>query len=64
MSDELELVTFGHGAKRCIGEKMARAMMIAFLVEVTMGVCVCMCMYIYVYIYRPRGQALHRQEDG
>ena len=28
-----ELVTFGHGAKRCIGEKMARAMMTSFLAE-------------------------------
>mmetsp|Transcript_8429 Transcript_8429/g.26142 ORF Transcript_8429/g.26142 Transcript_8429/m.26142 type:complete len:217 (+) Transcript_8429:1016-1666(+) len=34
MSTEFELVTFGYGAKRCIGEKMARAMIIAFLVEV------------------------------
>jgi len=31
MSDEFELVTFGHGQKRCIGEKMARAMIITFL---------------------------------
>ena len=31
MSDEYELVTFGHGQKRCIGEKMARAMIISFL---------------------------------
>ena len=31
MSDEFELVTFGHGQKRCIGEKMARSMIIAFL---------------------------------
>jgi len=31
MSDEYELVTFGHGTKRCIGEKMARAMICAFL---------------------------------
>ena len=31
MSDEYELVTFGHGQKRCIGEKMARAMICAFL---------------------------------
>lgn len=33
LSDEFELVTFGHGKKRCIGEKMARAMIIAFLGE-------------------------------
>jgi cytochrome P450 len=31
MSAELELVTFGHGQKRCIGEKMARAMVCTFL---------------------------------
>ena len=31
MSDEFELVTFGHGQKRCIGEKMARAMICAYL---------------------------------
>ena len=31
MADEFELVTFGHGQKRCIGEKMARAMICAFL---------------------------------
>lgn len=31
MSNEYELVTFGHGTKRCIGEKMARAMICAFL---------------------------------
>mmetsp|Transcript_25172 Transcript_25172/g.43020 ORF Transcript_25172/g.43020 Transcript_25172/m.43020 type:complete len:518 (-) Transcript_25172:290-1843(-) len=30
-SAEFELVTFGHGQKRCIGEKMARAMIGAFL---------------------------------
>jgi len=29
-------VCIGHGAKRCIGAKMARAMMIAFLIEVTL----------------------------
>lgn len=34
MSAEFELVTFGHGSKRCIGEKMARAMICAFLGEV------------------------------
>jgi len=33
MSDDFELVTFGHGKKRCIGEKMARAMICAFLGE-------------------------------
>ena len=33
LSDEFELVTFGHGKKRCIGEKMARAMICAFLGE-------------------------------
>jgi len=32
-SDEFELVTFGLGQKRCIGEKMARAMICAFLGE-------------------------------
>ena len=31
MSAEFELVTFGHGQKRCIGEKMARAMICIFL---------------------------------
>ena len=31
MNDAFELVTFGHGQKRCIGEKMARAMICAFL---------------------------------
>ena len=31
MSDNFELVTFGHGQKRCIGEKMARAMICSFL---------------------------------
>ena len=31
MGDEFELVTFGHGQKRCIGEKMARTMIIAYL---------------------------------
>jgi hypothetical protein len=31
MQEEFELVTFGHGRKRCIGEKMARAMICAFL---------------------------------
>ena len=31
MQDEFEIVTFGHGRKRCIGEKMARAMICAFL---------------------------------
>ena len=31
MQDEFELVTFGHGRKRCIGEKMARAMIVTFL---------------------------------
>ena len=31
MTDEFELVTFGHGQKRCIGEKMARAMICSFL---------------------------------
>ena len=30
-SDEFELVTFGLGQKRCIGEKMARAMICSFL---------------------------------
>jgi len=34
MTDEYELVTFGHGQKRCIGEKMARAMICAYLAEV------------------------------
>ena len=34
MSDEYELVTFGHGQKRCIGEKMARAMICAYLAKV------------------------------
>jgi len=34
MSSQFELVTFGHGSKRCIGEKMARAMICAFLGEV------------------------------
>jgi cytochrome P450 len=34
LQDEFELVTFGHGQKRCIGEKMARAMICAFLAEV------------------------------
>ena len=31
MSNDFELVTFGHGQKRCIGEKMARAMICAYL---------------------------------
>ena len=31
MQDEFEIVTFGHGRKRCIGEKMARAQIVAFL---------------------------------
>jgi len=31
---DFELVTFGHGQKRCIGEKMARAMVTTFLAEV------------------------------
>jgi len=31
MSAEFELITFGHGQKRCIGEKMARAMICVFL---------------------------------
>jgi len=31
MQDDFELVTFGHGRKRCIGEKMARAMIVTFL---------------------------------
>jgi len=31
MTADFELVTFGHGQKRCIGEKMARAMIISFL---------------------------------
>jgi len=31
MSSEYELVTFGHGRQRCIGEKMARAMICVFL---------------------------------
>ena len=31
MSAEFELVSFGHGQKRCIGEKMARAMICSFL---------------------------------
>jgi len=31
MTSEYELVTFGHGQKRCIGEKMARAMICSFL---------------------------------
>ncbi|KOO26997.1 cytochrome p450 [Chrysochromulina tobinii] len=31
MSSEFELVTFGHGRQRCIGEKMARAMICVFL---------------------------------
>ena len=30
-SDNYELVTFGHGQKRCVGEKMARAMICAFV---------------------------------
>ena len=30
-TDEFELVTFGHGRQRCIGEKMARAMILSFL---------------------------------
>ena len=33
MSADFELVTFGHGQKRCIGEKMARAMILSFLAE-------------------------------
>ena len=33
MGEEFELVTFGLGQKRCIGEKMARAMICAFLGE-------------------------------
>jgi cytochrome P450 len=32
MINEFELVTFGTGRKRCIGEKMARAMILSFLV--------------------------------
>jgi len=31
MQSQFELVTFGHGQKRCIGEKMARAMICTFL---------------------------------
>ena len=31
MQEEFEIVTFGHGRKRCIGEKMARAMILTFL---------------------------------
>jgi len=31
MQNRFELVTFGHGQKRCIGEKMARAMICTFL---------------------------------
>ena len=31
MQSNFELVTFGHGQKRCIGEKMARAMILSFL---------------------------------
>jgi len=34
MNSEYELVTFGHGQKRCIGEKMARAMICSFLAVV------------------------------
>ena len=34
MSSEYELVTFGHGRQRCIGEKMARAMICVFLGKV------------------------------
>ena len=33
MTDNFELVTFGHGQKRCIGEKMARAMILTFLAK-------------------------------
>jgi len=31
LSSDFELVTFGHGRQRCIGEKMARAMITVFL---------------------------------
>jgi len=31
MASSYELVTFGHGRQRCIGEKMARAMILSFL---------------------------------
>lgn len=34
MSSSFELVTFGHGQKRCIGEKMARAMILIFLATI------------------------------
>jgi len=34
MNKNFELITFGHGQKRCIGEKMARAMVCVFLAEV------------------------------
>jgi len=34
MSSDFELVTFGHGRQRCIGEKMARAMICVFLATV------------------------------
>jgi len=33
MNKNFELITFGHGQKRCIGEKMARAMVCVFLAE-------------------------------
>mmetsp|Transcript_115830 Transcript_115830/g.201091 ORF Transcript_115830/g.201091 Transcript_115830/m.201091 type:complete len:581 (-) Transcript_115830:50-1792(-) len=34
MNTEFEIVTFGHGQKRCVGEKMARAMILTFLATV------------------------------
>ena len=33
-ASEYELITFGYGQKRCIGEKMARGMICAFLAAV------------------------------
>lgn len=38
MNKNFELITFGHGQKRCIGEKMARAMVCVFLSEVLLAV--------------------------
>lgn len=34
MESEFELVTFGHGKKRCLGERMARAQILAFLAQI------------------------------
>ena len=52
---DVELVTFGHGKKRCIGEKMARAMICAFLGEGT----------VEFFLERlPVGDCLHQLKAG